>query len=107
MYSGDSDALLPEDRNDGKTDDEVAEDDEEAVVGTYEPLPPVQLPSTPAKYFLCVDFLGRQDRVGQLAVKCIRTFAEEIARAFVRTQREAVERQVRPQQNLSTFDEHF
>lgn len=79
-------------------DEEVEEDDDEAL----EPLPPVQLPSTTAKYALCVDVLGNTSCLGQSELGCFQAFAEELAKALLRTQRDAVERQVRRGYSSST-----
>lgn len=70
-------------------------DEEEALAKESSSLGPVELHSTPAKYILCADSLGQEAAFTQSAFQCVQTFAKEIGKAFVRTQREAVERQVR------------
>ncbi|OEH74390.1 hypothetical protein cyc_04311 [Cyclospora cayetanensis] len=70
-----------------------AEEEAGAMTEAPEPLPPVELHTTTAKYILCADSLGDQGVFGHRSVCCVETYAEELAKAIIRTQREALERQ--------------
>lgn len=78
----------------GTEDD--SNEDEDTLELADKPLAPPVLRRTPAKYVLCADSLGQEKSLGQEALRCIQLFAEEIGKTIVRTQREAVERQVSP-----------
>ncbi|CDJ41580.1 hypothetical protein, conserved [Eimeria tenella] len=80
-------------------------DEEEALAKESSSLGPVELHSTPAKYILCADSLGQEAAFTQSAFQCVQTFAKEIGKAFVRTQREAVERQAYERLNTSELQD--
>ncbi|KAL8441199.1 hypothetical protein Emag_007370 [Eimeria magna] len=71
---------------------EVGEN-EDALESEESPLAPVQLPLTPAKYILCVDFLGSEAPSRLPTMLRLKDFAKELASALMRTQIKAVERQ--------------
>ncbi|KAL8442335.1 hypothetical protein Emed_007343 [Eimeria media] len=74
---------------------EDAKENEDALEPEENPLPPVQLPLTPAKYILCVDFLGSETPSRLPTILRLKDFAKELASALMRTQIKAVERQAR------------
>ncbi|KAL8426202.1 hypothetical protein ACSSS7_008208 [Eimeria intestinalis] len=71
------------------------EENEDMLEAQENPVPPVQLPVTPAKYVLCVDFLGSETSSRLPTVLRLKDFAQELASALIRTQMITVERQVR------------
>ncbi|KAL8424763.1 hypothetical protein Efla_001352 [Eimeria flavescens] len=90
------DALVAaREESEGESDaeaDGVAEGPEGFMKEFEDLLPPIQLPSAPAKYILCVDFLGKDTCSRQTAPR-IQAFASALATAFVKTHKKAVERQ--------------
>ena len=70
-------------------------EDEDTLDEARKPLPPPVLRSTRTKYVLCADSLGQEIALGREELRCLQLFAGEIGKTILRTQNEAVERQVR------------
>ncbi|KAL8272482.1 hypothetical protein Esti_003605 [Eimeria stiedai] len=83
------------DEDTGTSFEAEVERNEGALEAGEDPLPPVQLSTTPARYILSVDFLGSETTSRLPTILRLEDFAKELGSALIKTQIKAVERQAR------------